>query len=383
MKVAVLGAGLVGTALAKLYAKEDIVDRIIVIDQNGNALNELDKKVDSPKLRTHRTKINKEQLLESVFSGVDVIVSALPSQFNRKITDLAVRLGINLIDLGAKDETLQFQYSFHEQARANNMWVIPGCGLAPGLVNIVAKHGFDEFDSVEDIKIYATALPVQPQPPFNYWQAFSVKGLIDEYANQTLLIQNGEKVYVDSLGGKELVTLDGLKEFGELEAFYMSGQITSLVNELEGKVKNLEFKAMRYPGHADIFRALFQMGFAEKRIIDVQTNLTYRQLIVRQLQKALPTETRDMVFFQVTISGIKAGKTCKMVYELKKDYDDEDDLSAIMYSTAMPAIIASMLVYEGKIDSPGGVYHPETILPKKEFIERLKEHNLSFTVREC
>lgn len=378
MKIAILGAGLVGTALTRLLIKNEATERVAVIDQNGNALNELDQKVKSPKLRTHRIRINKEQAVSSVLNQYDCVISALPSQHNRKITELCISLRKNLVDLGAKDETLEYQLHFNDEARKNGVFIVPGCGMAPGLVNVATLQAMKSFDVVDDIRIYAAGLPVHPTPPFNYWHAFSVKWLIDEYANPTLLMENGEKKYVPSLSGVEKISFDALDNTQEFEAFHIAGQISSLVHHLEGKVKNLSFKTIRYPGHALIFQGLLAMGFGEKRIVDIQTNLTYRELTVRQLNKALPEESEDVVLIRIVVSGNKDGTDTQKTFELVKKYDEADQMSSLMYCTAIPATVAAQMIINGEVDQAGGVFNPEMLFPQERFLQLVADHGLKF-----
>ena len=167
MKIAVVGAGMVGAAIARLLCAEPRVNSVNVIDRNGFALEELSDRLESPKLRTHRVKIEQEMSIVGLLKGTDVLISALPFKQNVKLTGIALSLGAHYVDLGGDDTTYAEELGYQAAAMAAGRWVVPNCGLAPGLTNILAMHGFESFDSVESIRIRAAALPQAPIPPLN------------------------------------------------------------------------------------------------------------------------------------------------------------------------------------------------------------------------
>lgn len=382
MKVVVLGAGQVGSSIASLLCESDAISSLTVVDQNGTALDILSSKLKNRKVRTHRIKINREYSLLSILEGNKLIVSALPSYHSRKITDIAIRLGIHFIDVGAKDASMDSQKRFHEAAAKNSLWIIPGLGFAPGLVNLAAAHVIKDFDHVDSLRIYCAGLPFNPEPPFNHWLAFTPQGMVDDYATDTRILENGHINAVPSLTGLESIKLDCLPEVGGLEAFYISGQAGSLVHSLAEKVDNLHIKTLRYPGHCELFRAISKLGFFEERIVDVQTNLTYRELLVRQLKKALPSEAEDCAVAHGVVSGTKGGKRSTWTFNLVKHHDAKMNTSAIMYCTAIPTVIVAELMAEGKLKLKGGVYYPETVIPLKDFFNKLVAKDILFETSE-
>jgi lysine 6-dehydrogenase len=332
--------------------------------------------VNHPKLVIHRVKIEREVSILGLIKGAEIIISALPFKQNLKLAEIAIKVGAHYIDLGGDDETYQSQLKLDKAAKAANRWVIPNCGLAPGFSNILAMHGVESFDSVDTVQIRAAGLPKNPVPPLNYQLSFSPQGLVNEYLSTSVILENGQLKEVPALEGVEEVMLQSRPELGILEAFYTAGAATTLARHLAGKVQSLNFKTMRYKGHRDIIKSLFELGFNSPQIIDVRVNLSFRDLLVRQLSKYLPTGGDDFVAMKVRIKGQKDGASVTRDYEMYQESDKVRGMSAMMLSTAAPSVVMAMMIADGSLGQAGGVSAPEFVVPKQEFYDRIKKMGL-------
>jgi len=382
MKIAVLGAGAAGAAITDFLTREESTTAVTVIDRNGGLLQDLQNRVKSRKLRVHRISMEKENAILSLISGYDCIISALPYSQNYKVAALAVRAGINYVDLGGDDFTMSKQFELGKEAKENNVFVVPSAGFAPGMVNILAVHGFQAFDTVDSLTIRAAAIPKYPEPPLRFHRSFSPHGLINEYLNMVPVIENGILTEKSALDGHELFTFASRPELGELEAFYVSGTATVLSKWLEGKVNEFNFKTLRYPGHRDIMKAFFELGFDSEQIIDIRSSLTYKELFVRQLQRYLPQSTDDIALAQIIVRGKRHDTDVTRTYELNLDADPDSEYSAMMTCTAWSAVQTGLLIASGNIDSVGGVFVPEDIVPKKEYLEFMRTHGVSVKISD-
>jgi saccharopine dehydrogenase-like NADP-dependent oxidoreductase len=382
MKIAVVGAGMVGAAIARLLCAEPRVNSVNVIDRNGFALEELSDRLESPKLRTHRVKIEQEMSIVGLLKGTDVLISALPFKQNVKLTGIALSLGAHYVDLGGDDTTYAEELGYQEAAMAAGRWVVPNCGLAPGLTNILAMHGFESFDSVESIRIRAAALPQAPIPPLNYQLSFSPHGLVNEYLSSTVILEDGKLTERKALDGLEEVAFTGLPGTDTLEAFYTGGSATTLARHLEGKVRDLDFKTMRFKGHRDLIQSLFELGFASSQIIDVRVNLSFRDLLIRQLRRYLPSGGEDFVVMKVALTGMRAGERLLREYTMHVEGWPEQGLTAMMACTAVPTVVAALMIGEGRLERTGGVLAPEFLLPKQEVIDRVIAMGLPLAMTE-
>jgi lysine 6-dehydrogenase len=380
MKIAILGAGTVGTALAKLFSENPKTESLVLIDSNGVALAEIEESINNPILVTYKLSIEKENTIIGLLKGFDVLISALPAKFNLDLTQLALKIGIHYIDLGGRDGMFESQKQLHQEAEIAEKWIIPNCGLAPGMLNVMVMLGMTKFDTVNSIRMRAAGLPVEPIPPLNYQLGFSPIGLIDEYIEQPLIIQNGKATYVNALDGYETLSFRSRPDLGELESFYVSSRITTLARELEGKVNSLDFKTVRYKGHRDIFKALFLLGFDSKQIIDIRTSLTFRELLIRQVSRKMPFGSKDFVVGKVLVDGHYQGKERKLDVELFHESHIEG-MSAIMACTAIPVVVMAELITDGNLPGKGGVYAPEHIVPHEIFLESLISKGLDIKVR--
>lgn len=377
MKIAVLGAGAAGTAIARFLTQESTVTAVRVIDRNGNALEDLESSINSSKIRIHRVGIEKELAVFGLLKGCDCIISALPYKHNYKIASIALKAGISYVDLGGDDQTNQRQFNLDEKAREANVPMILNAGFSPGLVNILAMHGFESFDEVDSIVIRAAALPKKPIPPLNYHLSFSPVGLVNEYMNTVPIIQNGELMEMAALDGYENCALKSHPDLGPLEAFYTSGTSTIIAKELVGKVNTFDFKTLRYIGHRDIIKSFFDLGFNSGQIIDIRTNLTYRELFIRQLKKFLPQSKDDIAVAKVIVKGKRADKNYIREYEVYLESEEDAEISAMMRCTSLSAVTTAMLLARKKLNGTGGVFVPETVLPKDEYIQEMIAHGVS------
>jgi lysine 6-dehydrogenase len=373
MKIAIIGAGAVGTALTRLFCNDESTTSVILIDRNGSILNAISKSLpDCSKLRTHRLGMENKAGVKGLIKGFDCLISALPHRSNVELTRLAIEAGIHYIDFGADDKVFNAQMAMNEQASQAGIWVIPNSGLAPGMMNILVLRAVEQFHYARRIHIRAAGLPLHPEPPLNYYLSFSVQGLLSEYLNPAMVIENGQAVQVESLEGYEKLWFGTRSDIGELEAFYTSGQSASLVRHLEGRVDELNFKTIRYPGHRDIMKTMFKLGFDSKQIIDVRSGLTFRELLTRQLQKNLPQQVEDVVLAKTTITGQKDGREKCIEYEIVHNYDHATRMTAQMACTAIPALLIARQLKDGVLPSTGGVQPPELVIDKNRFFDEIQ-----------
>lgn len=382
MKIAVLGAGAAGTAISRLLANEESVTSLRVIDRNGNALEELETSIASPKIRVHRVNIEKEMSLSGLLKGCACVISALPYKHDYRIASIVLKAGINYVDLGGDDSITEKQLTLYEAARNANVILIPNAGFAPGLVNVLAMHGFESFDSVHSIVIRSGALPKHPIAPLNHHLSFSPVGLVNEYLNTVTIIHEGELKEVEALDGYETCALKAHPDLGPLEAFYTSGSATFLARELQGKVEHFDNKTLRFKGHRDIIKAFFELGFNSSQIIDIRSSITYRDLFIRQLKKFLPQTKEDIAVAKVIIKGKRSDTEIIREYEVYLESDVTASVSAMMTVTAQSAVCTALLLSGRKVQGPGGVFLPEFSLPKDEYIEMLTRRGVAISVTE-
>lgn len=253
---------------------------------------------------------------------IDIIVSALPYEFNKLVSTIALRNDISYYDL-TEDVTVKNHLLKLTKNNNINSIVMPQCGLAPGFINIIGNHLMKEFDQVNTAKLRVGALPQQISNTLKYSLTWSTNGLINEYGNYCEAIIND--VYIDNLqplDSLEHITLDGV----EYEAFNTSGGLGTLAETWNGKVKNLNYKTLRYPGHCEKIKFLMQ---------DLDLN-NHRDELEKILERSIPKTTQDVIIIYCSVNGMKNGKFIETSY-VKKIYPGRIynfDWSGIQISTA-------------------------------------------------
>ncbi|MCS7082124.1 MAG: saccharopine dehydrogenase NADP-binding domain-containing protein [Bacteroidetes bacterium] len=378
MKIALLGAGQMGRAVLFDLLRNPAVAQIRLFDNHVTRLNEIRERFSDPRLHLYRVDAKDQPAMQTLLRGSEVIISCLPYTLNPSMARMAVELGVPFCDLGGSDVAAAQELALHEEAQTAGVWVLPNCGLAPGLTNILVMHGVEQFDEVDAIAIRVGSLPLTLRPPFYFQLTFSAEGLLDEYTRPVEIIRNGQLLAVEPLN--ELEYLEFPEPFGRLEAFLTAGSLSTLPRLLLGRVRQLDYKTLRYPGHRDMMRMLFALGLAESRLIDVRSTLTYRDLLLRRLRKALAFRDPDAVLVYIHISGRRGGQIQSLYYTLVDRYDEAHGLSAMMRATAFPISVIGQMLAMGQIPGSGAAA-PEQVVPKTAFLEAMRERGLQIETR--
>jgi lysine 6-dehydrogenase len=186
--VAVLGAGLMGRAIAHDLLCHSSFDMITIADKSKKALDEASRMINNDQLNSTQLDIDKEQELQELISSADVLISAVPYFFNLGLTEQCIDNQTHFIDLGGNNTVVRQQRALFDKAKKNHVTVIPDSGLAPGLVSIITKDIVDRIDTVDSVQLRVGGLPVHPQPPLNYEIVFPPNGLINEYTEDALVL---------------------------------------------------------------------------------------------------------------------------------------------------------------------------------------------------
>lgn len=377
MKVIVLGAGKMARGLVHDFLSNRDITDIWIVDQSKDALKTIEEHFNDSRINTTLAAADDYAILRPLFEQAGGAVSAVPYDFNFGLSQLAVDTATHFVDLGGNNSVVAKQFGLHDKAKNKGIGIIPDCGLAPGMVSIVTAHAINELARVDSVKIRVGGLPANPKPPLNYMLVFSVHGLINEYIEQAVIIEDGEIRTVPSMTDVE--ELEFPKPFGFLEAFYTSGGTSTLPQTFEGKIKHLDYKTIRYPGHAHIMKAMIDLGFTESTELQLDGHsLKTRDVFEKMLEKALTHEDDDVVLIRITAKGQKAGSNKMIQYQAIEYGDPASGLSAMMRTTAFPAAIVLQMLLSGQINDHG-VLKQEISVPAMTFLEELDKRNIKFT----
>ncbi len=362
-----------GKAAAYDLVKQDSVEQIILADIDLKAAETLAKEV-GPKAVAEKVDAKKRVDLVKAFSKVDSVISAVSYTVNVLHTEVAIETGTHMCDLGGGWTVVEKQLEMNDQAKDAGITVVPDCGLAPGMVSVLARHGIELLDRIESVKIRVGGLQQEPRPPLNYSLIFSVEGLINEYVEPCIAIRDGKIVEEAPLVGFEELTFPA--PFGKLEAFNTSGGTSTLPHTYLGKVNELDYKTIRYPGHGHKVWCLLKLGFMNSELVDIDgTKVAPRRVLEKMLEQNLPPPGKDATLIRVMVEGWKGTESRKIEYEVVDLYDDATGLTSMMRTTSFPAAVTAMMMADGRI-TDRGVLTPERCIPPELFIEELRSRGI-------
>lgn len=376
MKYTIIGAGMMGSAAAYDIATHNPHDEIVIADINIQQAKSAAAAI-GPNVYPVRVDVNNMRELVKLIHGSNAVISAVSYSVNLQTTKAAIEAGVPMCDLGGNNDVVEKQLTLDTAAKEKGITIIPNCGLAPGLINILAMEGAKEFEQLDSIHLRVGGLPQHPRPPLYYQIVFSVEGLINEYVEKATVIQDGELLQIDPMSGLEDIEFKA--PFGTLEAFNTSGGLSTLTHLLEGKVRNLDYKTIRFKGHCEKFKTLLDLGFATSEPMMVGGSVkTNREFFADLLRKKLDYGDKDIVLARATITGRTAIAEKTLVYEFIDYYDDTAKMTAMMRTTAFPTSIIAQMLAHGTI-TERGVLVPEVCVPGKLMIEALSKRNVKIS----
>ncbi|MEJ5082482.1 MULTISPECIES: saccharopine dehydrogenase family protein [unclassified Ochrobactrum] len=342
-EIVVVGAGKIGATIADLLASTGDY-AVTVIDRSQAQLDALDT---GAEVKTKALDIADAKALEAVLAGKFAVLSAAPFQLTTLIAEAAAKTGVHYLDL---TEDVASTKRVMELAKDANTAFIPQCGLAPGFISIVAYDLAKRFDTLENVRMRVGALPEFPSNALNYNLTWSTDGLINEYIEPCEAIVNGQLTKVPALEEREEFSLDGVT----YEAFNTSGGLGTLCDTLEGKVRTLNYRTIRYPGHVALMKALLN-----------DLGLRHRREVLKDIfENALPSTLQDVIVIFVTVSGMKNGRLVQETYANKVYANQVGKIvrSGIQITTASAICAVLDMLAKGEIAQKGFVRQEDITL---------------------
>lgn len=371
MRMLVLGAGLQGSACAYDLLQNDSITEVRLADRIVDSLPKfLQPYVGGERLRLITLDVKDSAAVAKAMDGVKAVMCALPYYFNKPMTEAALAAGAHFCDLGGNTEIVQEQKTLSAKAAAKGLSVVPDCGLAPGMVNILAQLGIDRLDATQSVRIYVGGLPQEPSGPLKYQIVYSIEGVLDYYTTLSWIVRDGKRMEVKALSELEPVHFDS--PVGELEAFHTAGGLSTMAHRYEGKIPELEYKTLRYPGHAKIMEAIRELGLIDAAPVDVKgQQVSPRDVAIAQMHPRLfKRDSPDLVALRVVVKGTKGGKPQTHTFELVDRYDAAHGISAMMRTTGYSLSITGQLQALGEV-KPAGVHTPDECMPGERYVTEL------------
>lgn len=373
MNILVLGSGMMGRAIVHDLIKNSYFKNITIADQSKINLDNFDCYFKTKNIGYKQIDVKKFHDVKKIFLENDVVISAIPYYFNYELTKIAISTKTHFLDLGGNNQIVNKQRNLIKQAKKNESIIIPDCGLAPGIASTITRDIVENLNNINYVKIRVGGLPISPKPPLNYQIVFSPNGLINEYIEDSIILQNKDIINKKSMTEIEKIIFP--KPFGELEAFLTSGGCSTLPYTYRDKINYLDYKTVRYPGHCEKFKLLLDFLLGDEKTIKINNiDLNPRDIFIEFL-KNLPVNQRDVVLLKVLTQGEKNGKLINMNYTLIDYYDVENNLTAMMRTTGFPVSVIAQMI-ERNIITKKGVFCPEEIVPCEIFFDELKKRDI-------
>ncbi len=245
MRMLVLGAGLQGSACAYDLLQNQEVEEVRLADLHTGHLPHFLAPYSGSRLIFTTLDVRDKEAVLALMRQSDAVMSAIPYYFNYELAEMAVQAGVHFSDLGGNTEIVFKQKTLDDAARKKVITIIPDCGLAPGMVNILAEYAIKQLDKVETVRIFVGGLPQDPEPPLNYQIVYSLEGVLDYYTTLSWVLRKGKRTRVKALSEIEAVYFGG--SLGELEGFHTAGGLSTMAFRYEGKIPTMEYKTLRYP----------------------------------------------------------------------------------------------------------------------------------------
>jgi len=367
LDILVLGCGRIGSTIIRDLANNPNISEIHAVDADAQTLARLNTTGLKAKISKHHIELRDKAKLLEVCSEADLMCGALPGALGEEAIRLALEAGLSLIDVAF---TPVDPYNYDMNAQDAGITIIPQCGVAPGLTNILVGHGKTLLDEMEEVRIFVGGLPQNPKPPLNYIITWSPSDLLEMYTRPAQMVKNG--------GIGEAEPLSDLKEeefegAGKLEHF-RTGGLGTLARSYP-HVKLMEERTIRYPGHAFAMSLLGQLGFYNREPISVDGVRVSPRSVTSQLLTRFLTDpnVRDMVVFRVEVSGKRKFAAHRIRYDLLDKYDEATNTTAMARTTAYTCTAVTSLLADGKI-TKRGIVTPESLGENPQHFAAIKDY---------
>jgi len=354
MKIVVLGAGMVGSAIAKDLAQEQGMS-VKVVDRSQKVLEKVKAKATVEGIQAN---LQDKGIISSIVADSDLVISAVPGFIGFTTLQSVIEAGKDVVDISFFSEE---PFLLDELAKSQGVTAVVDCGVAPGLCNIIAGHVFDQLDQINQYVCYVGGLPLLREWPFEYKAVFSPIDVLEEYIRPARFVENNKEVVRPALSDIELIDFP---EVGTLEAFNTDG-LRTLRTTLD--IPFMREKTLRYPGHANLMRVFKESGFLSTTPIEVDGQtikpISITSKLLFELWRLKQGEA-DFTVMQIMMEGQRQGKRLCYTYHLLDRYDEKTRTTSMARITGYTCSIVARQIMSGHFKHKG-------ICPP-EFIGRVK-----------
>jgi lysine 6-dehydrogenase len=369
--IMVLGCGLMGPTIARDCVESGEVSKVVICDIDEKKLEKTEKSIANPKLETVKLSVTDHNGLVKQMRGIDVVVNATASKFALGILEAAMEAGVDVVDLSGGVYPLEGE--IYEKVKVAGITAIPGCGVDPGLIDIISGYGMDLMDEVEGVYFACGGLPKDPEPPLYYKIVFGGTRMPIR-PGKVPMILDGKRIQADRYDDLEPVYIEGLKD---MEAFY-DGFPSSLLKLCEERgVKTFKAKTIRYEGFVDKLMFLLDLGvigadpmeYGGREIVPLDF---FHELIYPIVKFDEREGDRDLTVLLVKVDGKKGDSEISVSYEMVDYYDEEKGVTSMAKTTGYTAALIARMLARGEFKKKG-IHWPVRLIRGELFGELMKD----------
>ncbi len=377
----VLGAGKQGTAAVLDMVEHGDAKTVTWVESNAaqleQGLRRVRKLTGFNGLRGQAIDANDRRALQPLFTEADVCLNALPYRFSAGMTLLSLEGRTHYVDLGGNTDIVREQFELHRvHPAADELSVLPDCGLMPGMGNHFVAYALAELGDLASASVRCGGLPQDPKPPLDYMLTFSVAGLTNEYFGEAAILRDGERVTAQTFGELEQLEIEGV---GSCEAFITSGGLSTMPWTFAGRIDNLDYKTVRYPGHHAKVGAMLQLGLlGEDPVLVDGQNVVPRHLLHRLMEQHLSfPDDRDLVVLRCAAVAKDGGE--RITIDVLDHFDERTGFTAMERTTAFSAAAVAHLIATGGVEP--GPRPAELAVDPKAYIAALRKRGIAVDIR--
>ena len=380
---AILGAGMQGTAAAFDLSTFGDAKSIRLgdwdLEHAQRSADRVNRLVQRKVCTAHQVDALDPCSVARFLQDADALCSCVPYHMHPRIARVAMATKTPMADLGGNTDITLQTLQLDTEAKQAGISLVPDTGLAPGLVNSLALRAIESFDTTESIKLYCGVLPQHPVPPFNYKLTFNIEGLVTEYDHQAVVLRDGEIAKVDTLSEVEALHIEQL---GEMEAFTTSGGTSTAPDTLRGRVRNYEYKTIRWPGHCERMRIFKDFGFWGTDSVEVKgSSVRPVDVFCRVFGESLgKIQDVDQCVVRCVGVGVRNGVRIRQQLDIFEKQCETTGFTAMERTTGFSIAIHAIALAHGMIE-PGAVRY-EKALSGTYFCNQIERRGIAITVTE-
>lgn len=378
----VLGAGRQGVAAAHDLAVHGNAREVVVADRDLLAARRAVEHLKSltpdaargVAIRAEACDATNSRALEKLLEPAAAALCALPYPLIPHAAQAAIAARTSMADLGGNDDVTAQVLALDERAKRARTTLVPDCGVAPGLAGTLVAHGIEEIDEARRVRVRAGGLPQDRDSPLGYRLSFSVGGLVNEYDGTADVLRDGKRVQLPTL--TDLETIDLPEPFGRCEAFLTAGAMSTLPQTYEGRLEELDYKTVRYPGHCEVVRGMRDLGLWSQDPVTLAggQRVAPRAVFEAVADSAWGGDFRDRMILRVDVEGRHEGADVRLRRDVIDEHDEATGFTAMQRLTGWPAAMVVAALARGEAQ-PGAI-PLERALPTGPFLEGLRRRGI-------